>query len=77
MVNDCMQELNIVNFGSRFKASDLGLELNHMASHMNITQTILRISQMEGQRVDVVDSKGRVMAIWKVMKEVKEDKELI
>ncbi len=77
VINDRMQEFIIVDSGSRFKASDLGLELDHTASHMNITQTRLRISQMEGQRVDVVDSKGRVTAIWKVVKEAKEDEELI
>ncbi len=72
-----MQEFIILDSGSRFKASDLGLELDHMSSHMNITQTRLRILQMEGQRVDVVDSKGRITAIWKVVKEAKEDEELI
>ena len=77
IVNDRVQEFIIEDTGSRFKASDLGLALDYTEKHMNITQTRLRISQMEGQAVNVVDSKGRITVKWKVIKEAKEDEELI
>ena len=77
LVNDKMQEFVIVGSGTNFTASDLGLALNHTANHMNVTQTRLRISQLDGESVDVVDSKSKVMAKWKIIKEVKEDPNLV
>ncbi len=76
IVKDQLQEFIIEGSGSRFKASNLGLELDHTTTHMNVTQTRLRIYQLEGETVDVVNKKGKVTATWKFIWEAEEDPSL-
>ncbi len=76
IVNDRLQEYIIVGSGTNFKASDLGLELDHTQEHMNVMQTRLCIAQLRNETVNVVDGKGRVTASWKVVEKDVEDPDL-